>query len=407
MARGGVVAKALTGVCVAALALGGSGCTIGDQPSESETSTTTTPPKGDGTLVLAAVVPSDGEGSAQAAAQRAAVTLAITQINAAGGFDGTPITQVDLDLIDPAAAAAALAAQNVDLVIGAGGTPEAVGALAATPTPVLWASPTPAHDNVHPFSPTTATLAAAATATALADGKVSPGVLVPNTDDGKAATTAITAALTGDATLATDAQAYDPGAGSVTVPVTKVKSGNPDAILVVGDPEPTGRIVTELNRQRLGPANLPLYLAGPNVTSYDTLPDGALTGTKGVRAGAPSTEEFTASLAGVDPAVAEADLRFAPEAYDATIVAALAALAAQDDDGPTVAEALAGVTDEGTACTSFAACAELIGQDEDIRYEGVSGALTRRDGLRVAGQAALVQYGDDNLPNATGSVTVG
>ncbi|MGE3621932.1 MAG: ABC transporter substrate-binding protein [Acidimicrobiia bacterium] len=105
--------------------------------------------------------------------------------------------------------------------------------------------------------------------------------------------------------------------------------------------------------------------------------------------------EFRARLLEVDPDLS--DLNYAAESYDAVMVIALAALAA-DDDGSAHAAQINGVTRGGTRCESYAACAALLAAGTtDIDYDGVSGALEfSGDGEPTVASYGVLTFGDDN-----------
>lgn len=81
------------------------------------------------------------------------------------------------------------------------------------------------------------------------------------------------------------------------------------------------------------------------------------------------SDEFAARVRSMDPRVG--DVTFAAEAYDATITAALAAVAAGDDGGASIEHALSRITDGGTPCGSFGECLEALEVVTDVRYRGV------------------------------------
>ena len=69
------------------------------------------------------------------------------------------------------------------------------------------------------------------------------------------------------------------------------------------------------------------------------------------------------------------DFSYGPESYDATILAALAAVKGGANDSVTVQKnfaAVSGATD-GTECTTFADCVALLEDGQEIRYAGPSG----------------------------------
>ena len=69
------------------------------------------------------------------------------------------------------------------------------------------------------------------------------------------------------------------------------------------------------------------------------------------------------------------DFSYGAESYDATILSALAAVKGGSNDSQTVQKniaAVSGATD-GTECTTYADCVELLGGGSEIHYTGPSG----------------------------------
>jgi ABC-type branched-subunit amino acid transport system substrate-binding protein len=87
---------------------------------------------------------------------------------------------------------------------------------------------------------------------------------------------------------------------------------------------------------------------------------------------------------------------YGPEAYDSTIIIALAAQAAGDDGSAHAAE-IVNVTKDGEQCGTYADCLALIEAGTDIDYEGVSGPTDMSgNGEPILGSYAVQVYGDDN-----------
>lgn len=106
----------------------------------------------------------------------------------------------------------------------------------------------------------------------------------------------------------------------------------------------------------------------------------------------PGLNEFWQEL-GNDPL---SDFNYGPEAYDAVVVIALAAIAANDDGSAHAAE-IVNVTKDGEKCTTFADCAALLEAGSDIDYDGVSGPLDfNGNGEPLAGSYGVLQFGADN-----------
>jgi branched-chain amino acid transport system substrate-binding protein len=166
--------------------------------------------------------------------------------------------------------------------------------------------------------------------------------------------------------------------------------------VVVGFTEATA-IVRELVRQGLGVGEHKWYFTDGYLSSGESLglPQGTLTGAKATQAGAKVATVFEQRLLAVDSA--PTDFAYAPEAYDATIVAALAAVAAGRDDPRRIAAAMADVTRIGERCTGFQACARLLVAGRDIDYDGASGPIDFTDrGDPARAPIGVFEYKADN-----------
>ena len=106
----------------------------------------------------------------------------------------------------------------------------------------------------------------------------------------------------------------------------------------------------------------------------------------------------------VDPKLKE--FSYGPQAYDATIITALAAIAAGDDSGEAVGANIVDVTVEGTQCTTFEECAQLLEDGEDIDYQGASGPADMNDsGSLQAGTYGINEYKKGNTYEQVDSVS--
>ncbi len=75
-------------------------------------------------------------------------------------------------------------------------------------------------------------------------------------------------------------------------------------------------------------------------------------------------------------------------AYDCTVILALAAEVAGSTDGDALIEAVLGITQGGTQCSSYAQCSELASDGVDIDYVGVIGRLD----LDAVGDPTIAGY---------------
>lgn len=166
---------------------------------------------------------------------------------------------------------------------------------------------------------------------------------------------------------------YPEGAADFTKVAEKIAKARASALAIIGFGE-TEDIVKALAKKGLTTSSQRWYLVDANLADYsETLPAGTLAGAKGTLAGADPSKEFRARMLKLDPRLQ--DFSYASEAYDAVVLAALAAEAGEGDLGPTVAARLADVSGGGQRCTDFGACADLLRAGTDIDYDGLSGRV--------------------------------
>jgi len=192
---------------------------------------------------------------------------------------------------------------------------------------------------------------------------------------------------------------YDPDAQNFDAEVDQIVSEDPDALVLIGFDE-SGQILTSLFEAGFTEeAGKQIYLVDGN-TSNDLGEDfssqpGILEGVRGTYPSAELTDEFRQRMLDVDPDLV--DFLYGPETYDAIVITALAAEVAGTDDPVAVAAEINGVTRDGTVCTSFAECRDLVAEGEDIDYDGVGGPYTFGDaGEPSEASFAIVTFGANN-----------
>jgi branched-chain amino acid transport system substrate-binding protein len=164
-------------------------------------------------------------------------------------------------------------------------------------------------------------------------------------------------------------------------------------------------IVPELTSQFPGKD---LYFVDGNLTNYsEDFAAGTLEGAKGTYPGVNEAKiaDFVAKLDSNWQARGNAALElnaYGPETYDAVIVLALAALEARSTQGANISEKLqevSGGSGNGTKCTSFAECADIINGGGTADYDGPSGAITFNDvGDPTDGNILIQQFDGNNVP---------
>jgi ABC-type branched-subunit amino acid transport system substrate-binding protein len=139
------------------------------------------------------------------------------------------------------------------------------------------------------------------------------------------------------------------------------------------------------------------FTAEATVSYSESLPSGALDGAHGIRGAAESNSDFVRGLNQSDPG-----LGFEPsagEAYDAVILAALAALQGGDDGGAAIAKNLREPGSDGILCGSFAECVDILGQNRGVAFVGLTGSRgIAADGSVVAADFALYSFTAKNAP---------
>jgi branched-chain amino acid transport system substrate-binding protein len=192
-------------------------------------------------------------------------------------------------------------------------------------------------------------------------------------------------------------QVYDPEATSFEAEVDAVVSEDADALVMIGFDE-SSRILSSLFEQGFTPDQKKIYLVDGNIGNAlgeDFTEPGTLVGIKGTLPSAELTDDFRSRLLATDPSLV--DFSYSAETYDAVVIMALAAIAADTDDPAAVAAQINGITRDGEACETFADCAALLADGTDIDYNGPSGPQEfSQPGEPTAASFAIMSYGDNN-----------
>jgi ABC-type branched-subunit amino acid transport system substrate-binding protein len=127
---------------------------------------------------------------------------------------------------------------------------------------------------------------------------------------------------------------------------------------------------------------------------------GALVGFKGTTPLVELSDDFKTRLATTPSGANLSDYNYAAESYDAVVLIALAAEAAQTD-GAAMAEQIVPLSGGGDApgekCTDFASCKAIIDAGGTPDYDGQSGPLTMNgNGDPLVASYGLLVFGDDN-----------
>jgi len=394
------------------------GCTA-PQPMPAPTPTATATPIGDGVLRIGTLFPSTGATAFIGPPQLDAVKVAVADINAAGGVNGKPVVLLSDDSGDATtqtaeASLADLVKKGADVIIGPSSSVLSQRLLtAAAAAQVALISPAATYpqlsslDTQNVFFRTIPSTALQGTAL---------GALLPSKKQLKVALVASSDPI-GQSIVPTlhDALAAHGGALVANIALTassapadviaQLKKAAPDAV-VLDTPDngaQTKALISALAGSGLGGAKL--WLTSQNLADYSqALPGGQLTGASGILEGADSAVAFQAKLKAVDPGIGS--FQYAPEAYDATILAALAATLAHDDAGIRLGAHLRQASVGGIKCTSYAECLDVLVTEPAIDYDGLSGAVNLdAAGDPTSGGYGIYTYTADNKYARSGSVT--
>lgn len=336
-----------------------SGCTALN-PAPAPTPTVTVAPSGDGVLRIGTLFDLRGPLRAQSPAQVAGAEIAVRDINRAGGFGGAPVELFHRDGSDPEAAAASFAAlveKGVDVVIGpsSSAVADALSPIAAE-AGVTLISPTAAFSDPGTLDFSTAQSPAALAAGVVAARPDTVAALI--TFEGSAADLggALDAAGLTPALTAT----FAPDQTDFTRLIAELSTAEATSIIIsapveAGD-ETTALLTALLAADHEGSSFVLLDAALRNWGS--SVPDGSLEGAVGVAAGAAADRVFVGQLRQSDPGLTSS--MFGAEAYDAVVLAAIAATLAQDDGGPSIAHDLRAASSGGIPCASFAECLDVL-----------------------------------------------
>ena len=234
------------------------------------------------------------------------------------------------------------------------------------------------------------------------DGKETLGILYLNDSYGTGL-----AKFTGEAFEAAggevvEEQSYNTGDTSFDAQVSALKAANPDAIALIAFEE-TKTIVPALSGY---PAEN-MYFVDGNLSDYSaTFEPGTLAGAKGTLPGLDTAKlgDFTDRLQAfwVDDEGNEElkDYSYAAETYDAVVLLALAAMAANSTEGVDIAKKLqevSGGAGDGEKCKTFEECAALINDGKTADYDGNSGPITfDENGDPTEATIGIYEYNEEN-----------
>jgi branched-chain amino acid transport system substrate-binding protein len=398
-------------LATAGLVLTACGDDGGDTAAEPDQSESSKPAaKGDGELVIGSVLPQTGSLAFLGPPEFAGIDLAQKDINAAGGVLGKDVKVMHADSGDTTTDTASqstdrLLSSNVDAIVGSASSGVSLTIIdKITGNGVLQISPANTSDELTDYddnglyfrtAPPDVLQGRVLGDLILSDGNATVGILALQDAYGTGLADNAQKSIESGGGQVVEKVIYDPKAASFSTEVGKIKAADPDAIAVIAFDE-TKKIIPEMVQQGVGPADKNVYFVDGNLAGYDKdFPKGTLEGVKGTLPGVAATDDFKNRLKEVDPDLSE--FAYAAESYDATILVALAAEAAGDDSGESMAGTMQDVSAGGEKCTSYEDCLALLNDGKDIDYDGISGPVEFNDkGDPSQATIGIYEYGADN-----------
>lgn len=404
----------------AASALVLAACGGGDDDKSSDDKTSAAPAaKGDGTLTVGTLLPSTGDLAFLGPPEFAGVDLAVKDINAAGGVLGKPVVSERADSGDgtpkiaPGSVDKLLAAKS-DVIVGAASSSvslsvidKIIGAGVVQFSPANTSTAFDEYDDQGLYfrtAPSDVLQGAVLGNLVLQDGAKNVAILARQEAYGEALAENTKETIEKQGGKVAETVLYAVDATSYTSEIQKIKDSGADAIIVIAFNETT-KIIPGLEQAGIGPKQVPTYFVDGNTADYSKdFPKGTLQGVKATYPGAELKDDFKARMLEVDPKLT--DFTYGPESYDATIMSALAAEAAKDDSGKSIASKLVEISAEGEKCTTFKDCVALVKDGKDIDYDGVSGPVDLNEsGSPSKATIGIFEYAADNTFKNTDYIT--
>jgi ABC-type branched-subunit amino acid transport system substrate-binding protein len=377
-----------------------------DEDAEDEEAVDIDRPERDDVLNLGYLLPETGDLATLGVPQIEAVQLAVEDINEAGGVLGSDVTLESGDEAGEGPVAreetARLINAGVDAIVGAaasGMSQEVIDLTHDNQIVQCSASNTsPAftdQDNNAFYMRTVPPDEAVAPIIAnevIGDGYSNVAVLSRADDYGVALAELVVGDLEEQVDVAVD-ESYNPDDPDFAALVTEVDNAGADAVVVIGFDE-----AHDLFRQLVEGGVDPGAMYGGDGLFGPQLEDQVGVEIEGLKViGASGGAEFNERLNERMGEEDQGNVIYGGQSYDCAIIIALAAVAADSVDPADFNDELEGVTQDGTECTSFQECVELLENGEDIDYVGASGPINLERPDPTFGRYAIGQFQGGDL----------
>ncbi|WP_062377651.1 ABC transporter substrate-binding protein [Demequina pelophila] len=412
MARWKTIARGAAFAGVAALSL--AACAGSESSDDATDGGDAAGGSGDG-LKIGTLLPLTGSLAFLGPPEVAGVDLAVQEINEAGGVNGADVEVIHKDSSDtdnPQIASQSvsdLISDGVGAIIGAASSSVSLNVVddiaAAGVVQISPANTSTALSGYSDFyfrtAPPDTVQGSALANLILDDGIENLGILLFADDYATSLRDVVQGVVEeagGTITYGTSGDEFQTDAQNFESIVQDVLATSPDGILIIAFDQ-TKAVIPALIGAGY-PADQ-LYLTDGNTADYSAdFEEGTMTGAQGTIPGANPSEDFAALLESVADGGSLDSFAYGAESYDATMLAALAAVKGGANDGQTIADNMAAVSGAtgGTECTGFADCLELLESGEEIFYQSVSGVGPfNEDNDPSSAYVGVYEYGDDNV----------
>jgi len=373
------------------------------------------------TFKVGTILPITGSLAFLGPPEIAGAGLAVADINAAGGVNGSKACLVSTDSGDSSdmtvstASAEDLIKQKVSVVIGAASSSVSLNVVDSfTEAKIVEISPANTAAKLSGYSPFYFRTAPPDTVQGSAlgqlivgDGNANVAFIVFNDAYGTGLRDSTAMAIEEGGGMVTygangAGQEFPPGQTTFSAEVTAAIASAPDAIVVIAFDE-TKAIIPELVAQGWDMSKV--YFTDGNTGSFEKdFEPGTLKDAQGTIPGAKAEGAFKDNMTAYWTAVqgeALTDWSYGAESYDATILAALAATKGGATDPETIQKNLPAVSgaNGGTKCTSYADCVALLKDKKDIQYQGPSGVGPfNKNNDPSSAFVGIYKYDDKNVP---------
>jgi branched-chain amino acid transport system substrate-binding protein len=368
-------------------------------------------PREDLTLKIGTILPQSGELAFLGPPEEAGVALAVQEINDADlgitveveyrdsgdtTTDTATVSVTDLLSLDVSAiigaASSGVSKTVIDQIVGA-------GVVQFSPANTSPDFTTYADDNLYWRTAPSDLLQGEVLGNLIAeDGAATLGMIVLNDAYGTGLAGALKATFESAGGEVVAESLFNPGEANFAAQISEVTAANPDAIALITFDQAKSIVPALVGA---GYPGSQLYFVDGNLSNYsaDFAAD-LITGAKGTLPGldVDTLGDFTERLLAIDPDLN--DFSYAAESYDAVVLVALAALAANSTDGADIAAKLqevSGGSGDGEKATDFASAAQIILDGGVVDFDGYSGPITfDENGDPTEATIGIFQYNADN-----------